>query len=201
MLNKPIVRNSLSLFCLRHGFQRPARFISDNECGYVPVPEQLRELAMTENFERSFAEHAEQLLRHEKACNQASAQNRRIIFEALSVSRITAVTVSFDGEGDSGQIEEIAVVPEGEDTLLDVLVDAVTARWTDCEIVSERTPLRDVIEQVCYAALAETNGGWENNEGAFGDFRFDVANRTLTLEFNGRYMSTEYSEHSWTEEA
>ncbi len=39
MLNKTIVKTFLSLFCLRHGFQRPARFISDNECGYVPVPE------------------------------------------------------------------------------------------------------------------------------------------------------------------
>lgn len=66
--------------------------------------------------------------------------------------------------------------------------------------MSEPHLLREIIEDVCYAALSETHGGWENNDGAYGDFTFDVPHRTITLEFNERYTATDYYEHSWTEE-
>jgi ParB family transcriptional regulator, chromosome partitioning protein len=43
--------------------------------------------------------------------------------------------------------------------------------------------------------LEETHGGWENNDGAYGEFTFDVANRTITLAYNERHMESDYSEH------
>ncbi len=40
-----------------------------------------------------------------------------------------------------------------------------------------------------------THDGWENSDGAHGDFTFDVGERTITLDYNERYMQSEYSLH------
>lgn len=37
--------------------------------------------------------------------------------------------------------------------------------------------LHDAIETICYDYLSQTHGGWENNDGAYGIFRFDVQQR------------------------
>lgn len=138
--------------------------------------------------------------RHQAARHEAYIQNRRIVFDALSRSDLASITVSFNGEGDSGQIEDISVSPEEHAAPLDIPAKMMTVPWPGCELVSELHPLREIIEDVCYAALSETHGGWENNDGAYGDFTFDVPHRTIKLEFNERYTATDYYEHSWTEE-
>jgi hypothetical protein len=43
----------------------------------------------------------------------------------------------------------------------------------------------------------EKHGGWENNEGAHGTFEFDVANRTVSLEFNERFVDTTTYNHTF----
>lgn len=159
------------------------------------------EIIMPENNEISPIDYALRWQRHEAAQRQASAQNRRIVFKALSLHGVTDVRVSFNGEGDSGQIEDIAVTPEDRTDVLDAEITMMTTSWPDSEGASERRPLRDALEDVCYDALSQTHGAWENNDGAYGDIVFDVNQRTVTLEFNERYMSTEYYEHRWTEEA
>ena len=61
----------------------------------------------------------------------------------------------------------------------------------------ERTTLsvRDAIESLAYDFLEQTHGGWENNEGVYGEFTFDVAQRTITLDYNERVETSEYSQH------
>ena len=59
----------------------------------------------------------------------------------------------------------------------------------------EDTRLRDAIEKLAYDFLEETHGGWENNDGAYGDITFDVATRTITLAYHERHMDSDYSEH------
>ncbi|MCF3636114.1 hypothetical protein LU298_06315 [Komagataeibacter intermedius] len=139
--------------------------------------------------------------RHEAARRAAAMQNRRIVFDTLTRADIESITVSFNGEGDSGQVEDIAVLPEERIGVLDTSANMTTVPWPGCDLISEPRPLRDLVEDVCYAALSETHGGWENNDGAYGEFTFDVAEREITLEFNERYVATEYYEHSWTEDA
>ncbi|MFE8874174.1 DUF6878 family protein [Acetobacter persici] len=158
------------------------------------------EIIMPENNEISPIDYALRWQRHEAAQRQASVQNRRIVFTTLSLHAITDLRVSFNGEGDSGQIEDIAVTPEDRADLLDAEITMMTTSWPGSDTLPERAPLRNAVENVCYDALSQTHGGWENNDGAYGDIVFDVDQRTVTLEFNERYMSTEYFEHSWTEE-
>jgi hypothetical protein len=51
------------------------------------------------------------------------------------------------------------------------------------------------VEALVYAFLAETHGGWENNEGAYGDFTFTVADRSIILDYNERIETSEYTQH------
>jgi hypothetical protein len=39
----------------------------------------------------------------------------------------------------------------------------------------EEQPLSDAIENVCYDSLSLHDYGWEDNDGAYGEFIFDVA--------------------------
>ena len=39
--------------------------------------------------------------------------------------------------------------------------------------------------------------GWENNDGAFGTFVFDVSARTITLEHNERYTEVNTTSHEF----
>lgn len=130
---------------------------------------------------------------------QVLPANKAALFDALARHSIATVTVTFDGCGDSGQIEEIIArstedceVPLPDETIAIALVD-----WNAPEPRRVDTGLADAIEQLCFGLLSQEHGGWENNDGAFGEFVFDTAARTITLEHNTRFTSSELSVHQW----
>ena len=122
--------------------------------------------------------------------------NKAALFDALAAAGITSVLVHFDGSGDSGQIEDIdatadnqpAEIPSGN-------IEIAQVRWGDPNIERTTLSVRDAIESLAYDFLEQTHGGWENNEGAYGEFTFDVAERTITLDYNERVETSEYSQH------
>ena len=59
--------------------------------------------------------------------------------------------------------------------------------------------VHDAIERLVFEFLGMTHDGWENSDGAYGDFTFDIAERTITLDYNERYMQSEYSQHVFEE--
>jgi hypothetical protein len=124
--------------------------------------------------------------------------NKRAVFDALDAANITAVHVDFDGVGDSGQIDGVAAF-RGEETAArpSTTVAIQTVSWPSAEIVTSQPSLRTAIETLCYDYLEETHDGWENNDGAYGEFRFDVAKRTIKLEFNGRFTDTWTDTHTF----
>jgi hypothetical protein len=65
-----------------------------------------------------------------------------------------------------------------------------TMPWGATETVTTQPSLEEAIESLCYGYLEETHAGWENNDGGFGEFHFDVAGRSVELEFNGRFSDT-----------
>jgi hypothetical protein len=71
-----------------------------------------------------------------------------------------------------------------------------TVDWSNDVAVNERT-MAEAIEQLCYDFLEQEHGGWENNDGAFGEFTFNVAERTVELEFNGRFSDFTTSSHTF----
>jgi hypothetical protein len=55
--------------------------------------------------------------------------------------------------------------------------------------------VKDAIEKLVYDLLQQTYSGWQDNQGAYGDFLFDVAERTITLKFNERIETSKYTQH------
>jgi hypothetical protein len=52
-----------------------------------------------------------------------------------------------------------------------------------------------MVERLVFDCLAEKHLGWEINEGSYGDVVFDVAERAITLNYNERFVDSEYSQH------
>ncbi len=122
---------------------------------------------------------------------QAYDHNKNAVFAALAAAGIGAVYVSFDGYGDSGQIESHST--DTGKPLPDVPVDFrnVTRGKPD----AEQKDLYDAIEALCYDALNELHPGWEINDGTFGDFTFNVKDKTIRLECNTRYTDVNTTVH------
>ena len=103
-----------------------------------------------------------------------------------------------EGAGDSGQIESIGAW-SGENAVefpaTEIPYAALT--WDDPEVEMRSLSLEDVVEQLAYDFLSDTHGGWENNDGAWGEFCFDAAARCIHLEFNERYTSSELFTHDF----
>jgi hypothetical protein len=117
--------------------------------------------------------------------------NKAAVFDALATAGVTHVLVNFDGYGDSGQIEHIEF--KAGDTVVaapQAQIEIARARWGQDEPERSATSMADAIEQLIYDILNAAYGGWEDNEGAFGEFLFDVAARTVTLDYNERYIES-----------
>ncbi|AFK54061.1 DUF6878 family protein [Tistrella mobilis] len=125
--------------------------------------------------------------------------NKAALFGALEAAGIVIVLVTFDGCGDSGQIESVeARDAHNNDVALPAdAIEIAKAPWEGTEPERQRLPVHGAIEEMAYRFLEQTHGGWEDNEGAYGEFTFDVAARTITLEYNERFIDTEYSEHEF----
>jgi hypothetical protein len=125
------------------------------------------------------------------------SRNKKTLFEALSAAGITAVVVEFDGYGDEGQIKNIEVeAGEPIAAMPAEHVELVRAVWDKATPECSAVSVTDAIEHFVYILLERTHCcGWENNDGAYGDFTFDVATRTIKLDYNERYTSSENFQH------
>jgi hypothetical protein len=64
------------------------------------------------------------------------------------------------------------------------------------EVQPDRSIVRvaEAVEQLAYDLLNDTHC-WENNDGAYSHFTFDVAERTITLDYKERYTASDYTQH------
>ncbi len=144
----------------------------------------------------------------------------KLLFEALAAAGISKVHVAFDGCGDSGQINEInAIRHGGEDIELIELPQheitwvhgkhtwglariadtpgnavAMEEKWT---FDPKTGKLNDLIEDIVYDYMHQEHAGWENNDGAFGEFAFDVAEKSINYEHNTRYTDSSLDVHEY----
>jgi hypothetical protein len=136
--------------------------------------------------------------RHLKAVTKANALNKAIVFDALAAAGVTLVEVEFDGEGDSGQIEGVyAYAGDARPELPESSLILHHAARNNGDPKTTTVSLHDAIEILCYDYLSQTHGGWENNEGAYGMFRFDVAERSIRLDFNQRFSDSTHHSHDF----
>lgn len=136
---------------------------------------------------------------HARRAAEAWPANKAVLFDALARAGITSVIVNFDGYGDSGQIEQVEVrAGDATAELPAHQIEFVDPVLGDPQKVERSThTLSDAIETLVYAFLEQSHSGWEDNDGAYGDFTFDVGNRTITLDYNERYTESDYSCHTF----
>ena len=123
--------------------------------------------------------------------------NKQILFNTLAEMGIAIVTVDFDGYGDSGTFQEPAAF-DSQNTMIafpTVTITIKTLVFDTGAIEEKAVGLRDFIDTLASGLLDEKHSGWEDGEGAYGQFQFSLADRTIKLEYSERYVDTHYHEY------
>jgi hypothetical protein len=100
--------------------------------------------------------------------------------EQLKVAGVARVDIYYDGCGDSGQIEDVRYFDEQR-------------KWIKSP--PRLTITEDALRELFYDLLETRHAGWENNDGAFGEFEWDLIADTLKHSHSERYVECETTEH------
>jgi hypothetical protein len=139
--------------------------------------------------------------RYFKEQKQKADAARRTLIRELRSAGVERVEVDFDGYGDSGSIEGIAFTPSvkniEEKEVPDTAFEFTEWRNDKPKKVKRNKTIRELIDDVCYGILGTEHGGWEINEGSFGNFVFRVDDDKVLVTFNQRIESVETSEEEY----
>ncbi|MBA4090111.1 MAG: hypothetical protein C0494_05895 [Sphingobium sp.] len=136
---------------------------------------------------------------HEQREAQLQPANKTALLSALAAAGIMKVVIRFDGSGDSGQIEEIEAF-DAEDIALEIpttSVELLDLPWNESVGRPVSLALGAALEAQAYRLLGATHPGWENGDGAYGEFTFDVPAGTIRLEHADRYIATDDYSHEF----
>ncbi len=114
------------------------------------------------------------ITQYEEAAVRRITKLGPVLRERLMQAGVARVFADYDGCGDSGRFE------------------AISCRSATGESIEEGLPeeLRQQVETYLYDLLEVRHGGWENNDGAFGVFSWDVAGDQLSQAHTTRYTET-----------
>ena len=161
-----------------------------------PSPEVVEE---RERRAKEFKAYAARMEAFDALRAETASSNKTAIFEALGAAGVVQVVVGFDGSGDDGGIDGIDAY-SADDELVDLKGRTLTIQRVDAipvvpATVPTTTTIREAIDTLAYDLLASVQYGWENDNGAFGEFAFDVAARSITLDFNERFTQSEHNQY------
>ncbi len=157
----------------------------------------MSEIRLSTSVQDVWARVTEEASARSRAAAEILPTNKSALFECLAAARITTAIVEFDGSRDSGQIE--GIIARREDQVIDLPrgpVQITTILW-DGSTVASSMSVGEALEALAYAFLEEEHGGWEDNEGAYGEFTFDVADRSISLNYNERVVESVHFHHAW----
>jgi len=134
-----------------------------------------------------------------------------LLFDTLAQTKVSSIEVSFEGCGDSGQIEAVDYTDANGKGIDEAYLDKVIVKgsektsyhqWDEKKKMLVKTEpregnIREIVEEICYDKLGASHGGWEINEGSYGTFTFDVSTRKVNLEYNERIEEVRTSEESF----
>ena len=131
-----------------------------------------------------------------RLCKSTLSANKTSLFDALAGARIDTVELTFNGYADEGQIDGAVADGGGGDTdLQSIGIEIARVEWGSRVVTRQTLSVKDAIEKLVHDLLEQTYSGWENNQGAYGDFLFDVTERSITLNFNERIETSELTQH------
>lgn len=114
------------------------------------------------------------------ACKQA-------FFPILTAHGIARVTIGYNGEGNEGQVNDVAAFDEAGDQVDLPAVDCERHQLGfDGTIASDVTDLASALDSFATEALCALYMGWEDNAGSCGELEILTASRTVTLTHNWR---------------
>jgi hypothetical protein len=135
----------------------------------------------------------------QQAAHQARMQEiKPFVLEQLRRNGVRTVHAQYDGEGDSGQINEI--------TGCDANNQDVDLHSFKAEMPSDDSPLaallgrlfgpcslENLVETYTWEILGAYHAGFENNDGGYGELTIDVKAGTVSLEHNERYINVHWT--------
>jgi hypothetical protein len=147
----------------------------------------------------SFTRYEQQEARRKALAAELREATKAKLFDILEAAGIASLTVTFDGQGDSGQIDDTSAFSKANKPLKlpRKRLTIQTAKPDGSGPDETMLPVEEVIEQLCYELLEDQHDGWEINEGAYGEFEFDVCTREITLTFNYRISDVETSTYTF----
>jgi hypothetical protein len=129
-------------------------------------------------------------------------KEREDLLASLRDCGAEVVRASYDGGGDSGQIDEVTITGhekkpvKGKKTkgkVASSFIDS-TGEWK--EIVKlKMVSLEEKVKDFFYSALSSYHGGWENDDGGFGEFEWDLKTDVIKFVHNERYTEVNTEEH------
>ena len=99
----------------------------------------------------------------------------------LKAAGVTRVHIDYDGCGDSGQIEGIAYVDAAGKSL---------------NPAGRVTMTEDQLMDLFYDLSQARHPGWENEDGAYGEFDWDLETDALSHIHNDRFTDYHTTEHA-----
>lgn len=133
---------------------------------------------------------------------ELNKRNKERVIGVLRSFGIERVVVSFDGVGDEGQIEDCSTYRTGEEIWLpaeaEVEMEELQTSGSQAPATTmSRMELYAAIETLCYSYLDQEQRGWECEDGACGEIVLDVAENTVTLNYNQRVVITENTTYTF----
>jgi hypothetical protein len=105
---------------------------------------------------------------------------------------IIKVDATYDGAGDSGAVEDVSFFTQKGKYDGELPTNKFQPLYSYTN-PPEPVDIKQIIEDACCHFLP---GGWEINEGSYGTLSVDVKTRTVTLEYNERYMDVNSREEA-----
>lgn len=127
------------------------------------------------------------------------AANKAILMGALAAAGVKIASVQYDGNGDSGGVEDVDLAPKpGEDQKTILL--AVSYGWLRERFVTmsiKQMDLESALSAFVDGDLISHFGhsGYENDEGGGGEAVFDVEKGTITLNHYDYIIERDESDH------
>ena len=126
----------------------------------------------------------------------ALAACKAAILPLLAEAAIALVRIEYDGGGDKGQVHDVSAFTEDGKPADLPRADCEEHQLNfDDSVTIDVVDLSDALTNLAESALEALYDGWENGEGAFGEVVINVADGTVSLEHNARFVSHDTAQH------
>lgn len=142
-----------------------------------------------------------------KTSKEAIEKNKDSVLRSLLSIGATRAVVTYNGSGDSGQVEEIRLFSGKKELVLKSddrvkLYRGTTLfnpadKFDPWKTSFERIELSldEALQQIAEDLLDYNGIDWYNDDGGYGEVEIDIKKQKLKLKHNQRVMSENYEEH------